>query len=223
MKSSPPAPTNALTPTHDFRPTLERLAQLSRNHLLYFRLEVGRLMLEEFFHGDADAYLSHAPDKDHRFSDFLAAHREDIRELGLGESVLRQCIVAQITISTLPPGTVEKLLFTHVVELARVDDDATRRLLAVATMDNKWSSRQLRDAVNAAAAGRWIDAQPELPGLQPAAPEAPEKQLQLGRVVTRFEKAAEDLDNLGVQLSGRTVAGQQKERVREALARLKAK
>ena len=65
--------------------------------------------------------------------------------------------------------------------------------------------------------------QPEQPGLQPAAPEAPEKQLQPGRVDTRFEKAAEDLDELGIQLSGRTVAGQQKERVREALARLKAK
>ena len=131
LKSSPPAPTNALTPTHDFRPTLERLAQLSRNHLLYFRLEVGRLMLEEFFQGDAEAYRSHSPHKDHRFSDFLAAHREDIRELGLGESVLRQCIVARITVSTLPPGTIEKLVFTHVVELARVDDDATRRLFGL--------------------------------------------------------------------------------------------
>ena len=214
----------ALTPAQDFRPTLERLAQLSRNHLLYFRLEVGRLMLEEFFHSDADAYRSHSPDKDHRFSDFLAVHRQDIRELGLGESVLRQCIVAHIAVATLPPGTVEKLLFTHVVELARVEDTATRKLLAEATTENQWSSRQLRDAVSSAAAGRWIDAQPELPGLQPAAPpETPEKQIQLGRVVTRFEKAAEDLDDLGLQLSGRTVSGLQKRRVREALERLKAK
>jgi hypothetical protein len=146
-----------------------------------------------------------------------------MRDLGLGDSVLRQCIVAYIAVAALPPGTIEKLLFSHVVELARVPDAAERNVLALATVENHWSSRQLRDAILSAAGGRWIDAKPELPGLQPAAPEPPEKAMPVGRVVTRFEKAAEELDGLGVQISGRKVTGPQKARVREALVRLKAK
>lgn len=207
----------------DFSHTLERLAQLSRNHLLFFRVEVGRLMLADFFENDPAAYRSQDPAKPHRLSDFLRLHGHFMRDLGLGESVLRQCIVAAIAVASLPPGTLEKLLFSHVVELARVADAAERNVLALATVENHWTSRQLRDAILSAEAGRWIDAQPEVPGLQPAAPALPEKVMPVGRVVTRFEKAAEELDDLGVQISGRKVTGPQKARVRDALGRLKAK
>ena len=212
-----------LVKTPDYRATLDRLAQLSRIHLVFFRLEVGRLLLEDFFGGDPAAYQSHNPTKPNRFREFLALHGPEVSELGLGERVLRQCIVAQIAVSTLPQSTLDKLLFSHVVELCRVRDMATRHRLALATTENQWSSRQLRDAVEAVAAGQWIDGQPDQPGLQPAAPEEERKSLPVGRVVTRFEKAAEDLDDLGAQFSGRKVSRPQRERVRGALERLKAK
>ena len=77
------------------------------------------------------------------------------------------------------------LLFSHIVELARVGDGATRSVLAQAAVENQWSSRQLRDAAQAAAAGKWIDGDPS-PGLQPVAPDKEEKIPQLGRVVSRL-------------------------------------
>ena len=60
------------------------------------------------------------------------------------------------------------LLFSHIVELARVGDGATRSVLA-----------------QAAVAGKWIDGDPS-PGLQPVAPDKEEKIPQLGRVVSRL-------------------------------------
>ena len=61
---------------------------------------------------------------------------------------------------SLPPEAVARLPFTHVVELSRVEDSATRSLLALATLNNNWTSRQLHDAIQAVRAGRWIDGDP---------------------------------------------------------------
>ncbi|HNC94858.1 MAG TPA: hypothetical protein PKW90_01975 [Myxococcota bacterium] len=208
----------------DHQATLARLHALSRNHLLFFRLEVGRLLLQDYFGGDPAAYHSQDPDKTQSFVGFLESCGEQLKEIGLGETVLRSCILAQAAVAALPPGTVERLLFSHIVELARVHDGATRSLLAQATIENQWSSRQLRDAAQAARAGLWIDGDPA-PGLQPVAPEEGEKAPQLGRVVSRMERSAEDLEGLSGQwrqLAGKKLTSGQKNRVKEALSRLKA-
>ncbi|HNC94612.1 MAG TPA: hypothetical protein PKW90_00735 [Myxococcota bacterium] len=212
--------------TPDYQATMGRLAALSRNHLLFFRLEVGRLLLEDFFGGEAEAYQSQDPKKaGGSFYGFVESCGEELREIGLGEQVLRQCIQAHIAVRALPVGTVERLLFSHIVELARVGDGATRSVLAQAAVENQWSSRQLRDAAQAAAAGKWIDGDPS-PGLQPVAPEEEEKIPQLGRVVSRFERSAEDLDALSSQweqVASKKLTGAQKLRVKEAIGRLRAR
>ena len=83
--------------TPDYNATMERLAALSRNHLLFFRLEVGRLLLEDFFGGEAEAYQSQDPKKaGGSFYGFVESCGEELREIGLGEPVLRQCIQAHI-------------------------------------------------------------------------------------------------------------------------------
>jgi hypothetical protein len=187
------------------------------------RLEVGRLMLELYFGGDPVAYQSHDPKKASSFTGFLDSCKEQLSELGLGEHVLRRCILTHIAVQSLPPGTVERLLFSHIVELARVEDQATRSVLALATVENQWSSRQLHDAIQAAQAGHWIDGDPA-PGLQPVAPPEPEKAPQLGRVLSRFERSAEDLESLAgqwKQLAGKKLTAVQKARAKETLTRLK--
>ena len=212
-----------LVPQHDHQATLDRLSQLSRNHLLFFRLEVGRLILQDYFGGDIQAYYSHDPKKPSSFNAFVESCRDQLNEIGLGEQVLRSCIGARIAVAGLPEGTVERLLFSHVVELARVEDGPTRSLLAQATLENQWSSRQLRDAVLSIRAGKWIDTNPA-EGLQPAAPEEEDKSPHLGRVVTRYERSVEALDELAAQwqqVREKKLSSGQKNRLREVLERFR--
>lgn len=216
--------------TPDFSSTLQRMDHLSRHHLLHFRLEVGRILLEDLFGGDANAYLSRDHTKSTRFTEFLRQCGDRMRELGMGEQVLRQCLTAHIAVAALPEDLVRSLVYTHVVELARVEDNATRLLLARATIDNGWSSKQLRDAAGAAASNRWIDAQPDVPSLQP--PEVsppystPQKAPAPGHVVSRFERAAEHLDDLTgqwAQVAGKPITPGHRQRMEDALAKLKEK
>ena len=58
------------------------------------------------------------------------------------------------------------------------------------------------------------------------APEEEEKSPQLGRVVGRFERSAEDLDALSSQweqVASKKLTGAQKLRVKEAIGRLRAR
>ena len=214
----------------DFESTLQKLEKLSRNHLLFFRVEVGKLLLDQFFDGEAAAYQSHDPTKPQRFKEFTDACIDQLSDIGLGEQVLRQCLVAHIVVKTLPHATVVKLGFSQVIELTRVPDPATRRVLAQATVENGWTARQLKGAADAVKAGKWIDGDPGRPGLQaplptdlqePAAGQV--KVLPAARVVSRFEKAVEEFDTLALHweaVSGEKLTEVQKGRVKKALAEL---
>lgn len=217
----PPAPAG------EFVAVLDHLERLTRDHQLYFRLQVGGLMLDSFFGGDAAAYLSRDPTKASKYADFVRACRDRLDDLGLGDAVLRRCVVTRIVYDSLPADLAPRLRFTHLAELAKVEDRATRSLLATASVDNGWSADQLRDAVLAARAGRWIDGQPDVPGIQPpAAAEEPARTPQLGRVVTKFERTVADLDTLAAeweQVSTKKLSGAQRKRLEEAVAALEAR
>ena len=209
----------------DFGPTLARLERLARDHFTLFRLGVGRLLLDDLFDGDGAAYLQRGAGKLQRFDAFLRQHGAQLAELGLGETTLRQCIVCRIVADGLPESVLERLRLRHLSVLAQVSDGATRSVLALASVENGWTSAQLRDAALAARAGRWIDGVPELPGLQPPQPEpvaAPPA--HLGRVVTRFERSRTDFDDLVTQLSTATrrPSGAEKARMQAALAAIVA-
>ena len=210
----------------DFGETLTRLERLARDHFTLFRLGVGRLLLDDLFDGDGSAYLERDRTKPHRFDAFLRQHGAELAELGLGETTLRQCIVCRIVADGLPESVLERLRLRHLSVLAQVPDGATRSVLALASVENGWTSAQLRDAALAARAGRWIDGAPEIPGLQPPTPEPDAAQpAQLGRVVTRFERSATDFDDLAAQLSTATrkPTGLEKARMKAALAAIVAR
>ena len=198
---APQTPSIALSAA-DFDSLVDKLATLSRNHLLYFRIEVGRAVAETFFAGDLQAYFDRDHTKTASLRKFASERKDSLEAIGLSEQLVRQCILVYLTVADLPPELVQRLVFSHVVELSRVEDMAMRRVLAHASVDNRWSLQALRDAVLSARSGRWIDGDPVKPGLQPTAPvvaEAEAKKPQAGRVVSRFEKTTAALDDLVAQ------------------------
>jgi hypothetical protein len=195
----------------NFHSTLDRLQALSRSHILYFRLEVGRLILQDFFGGDAAIYHSRDPHKLQSFRAFIEQCGPQLAELGFSEVGLRQSVLAHLAVAPLPPGTVEKLLFAHVLELARIPDPDTRGILALEAVEKNWTKMELRAATDAAL------------GAEAAPPPAPP---QLGRVVSNFEKAVGTIDSLTdqwTQLAGHKLSGRQKQRMHSSLEQLKAK
>ena len=68
-------------PTDEFAQLFARLKSLVRNHLLQFRVEVGRVILDDFFEGDLSVYGDRSHDKQKKFSAFLAANQAALEEL----------------------------------------------------------------------------------------------------------------------------------------------
>jgi hypothetical protein len=172
----------------DFDAVVADLRDLSRNHLLVFRVEVGRTIAEAFYGGDVASYRDRsAPGS---LSDFLFARKDELGDLGLGPRLIRESLLAWQVFRELPEDLRPRLVYSHVVALARVEDRATRQLLAQATLENGWRGPQLEGAIAAAASGRWIDADPK-PGLQPPEPPQPEpaKKPAVGWALKRVERS----------------------------------
>lgn len=219
---------------HDLIPTFDRLVgaleQLVQDHLLFFRVQAGRVVATELYGGDVATMREQLRRRDGLLAAFVQAHPERLDNVGLSEELLRQSLHAWAVVQLLDDEIVRGLRYTHVLELARVDDDPTRAMLARATVENGWSRAALKAAIQEVRAGQWPDRQPDVPGLQPtpAAEEAPEvverPALAPGRVVTRFEKTADDLDELADHWEGvdpAALAPAQRRRAQVALRRLR--
>ncbi len=91
---STPETTTLLPSSPDFDAILVDLAKLSRNHLLYFWVEVGRRLSESFYHDDPELYRSGFRHKEGAFRDFVVAKSAELADLGLSEQLLRQSLRA---------------------------------------------------------------------------------------------------------------------------------
>lgn len=209
-----------------YAPILGKLASLSRGMLLAFRLEAGKLMLDEYFGGSARAYRDHDPHKPDSFNQFVRTCQPELGDFGLSAQVLRQCIQARIAWDGLPASVREQLQFSHVVQLARVDEPNARARLAFDATAQHWNVAQLRDAIARNEDGRYYDTDPSTPGTQPPpVPEdAPGPAFQPGRLVTQLVKAGQDLQvwrQSWTTVDASKLRGAQRKRVREALDALK--
>ena len=219
---------NEAAPTEDFTPTLQGLLQLTQQHLLSFRIQVGALLLRDLFGGDPAAYRDRDPHKPQRFAAFLRQHGDQLSDWGLGEGVLRQSITIAIATEGLPTELIARLNLSQMVALARVEDADSRGSLALAAARNGWSARDVAAAAQAIREGKWIDGDPNIPGTQVPVlvePEAVEAKLPAGRVVARVEKAADALAELRGMWSGLSVEETRpghKRRLREAVAQAQA-
>ena len=206
---------------------LQQLALLSRDMLLAFRLQVGKLMLDHFYDSNVQSYRTHWASKESSFAAFVRACPSELVDLGLSAQIIRQCINARVTYDMLPPQVRDGLLFSHVVELARLEDPNARARLAMDITMQKWSVDQLKDAIGQLTLGNYYDTDASQPGTQPppAKPET-EKPAQPGRLVARLERAVEDLDTWAAEWTGADTSklrGVQRERAKKAMADLKAK
>jgi hypothetical protein len=222
-----PTQIERVDPKAAYADLLEQLRLLSRDMLLAFRLQVGKILLDRFYGGDIREYRNTFASKDTSFAAFVRTCPTDLTDLGLGGQVARQCINARVTYDLLPPGVRDGLLFSHVVELARLEDSTTRARLAMDTTQQRWSVDRLKDAIGQLTQGNYYDADSATPGTQPPTPlDEPEKKAQPGRLVARLERAVEDLDVWQAEwLAADTekLRGHQRERFKKALADLKAK
>ncbi len=211
----------------EFSDILHALRTLTRDFLLGFRLEVGKLMLDRFYAGDLAAYRSNDPTKSNSFNKFTQSCATDLGDLGLSVNVLRQCINARATYDTLPQEVREKLLFTQVVALARLDDPTQRARLAMDATAKNWNVDQLKDAIIKANAGRYYDTDTTEPGTQPPAePAAAEsKGRKPGRVLVQFEQTVKDLQALRADWQAadmRNFTAAHRQRAQDVLVDLKA-
>lgn len=190
----------ATTTSESFHEILADLRRLSRDHLLFYRLEVGRLLLDRFFHGRAADYRDPSSAKESSFATFTTTCADELRVFGLGERTLRDCILARVVFDTLPSPIRDALGFSHVIELTRVSDASLRARLANEVIAKDWTIRDLHLAIAAAKSGDWYDTDPETPGTQPPAPRPQSgKRPQPGRLVARTEKWLNQTDEWSAQ------------------------
>ncbi len=216
----------------DYADLLAELDHLSRELLLAFRLQAGKLFLARFFGGSAHAYRDKSHDKDATFVEFAKLCKDELSTLGLSASLARQCILARIAWDGLPEAVRTSLKFNHIVSLARVDEPTTRARLAMDAKTQGWSVIQLDDAIQRAGDGRYYDTDPATPGTQPPPDnglagqgDADTASYQPGRLVTQLVKAGKELqtwEQAWATVDASKLRGPQRQRVHQALAALKA-
>lgn len=210
----------------DYSEILQKLAHLSRDLLLTFRLEVGQLMLDQYFGGSIHAYRDQNPNKLESFNEFAKTCQDDLADFGLSPAVLRHCILARITWDGLPAQVRDQLRFNHVVALSSVGEPNDRARLAFDATRQGWSVTQLKDAIARVHEHTYYDTDPETPGTQPppAKPQAA-RDPQPGRLVTQLVKAGQDLQDwrsAWASVDAKKLRGPQRQRVVDAVAALRA-
>ena len=192
-------PQQHLTTTTPFEDILDELEALAREHLLFYRVQVGNILLQHFWGGDAHAFSSSDPTKEARFELFFTKWGENLSRYGLSKRQARDSIRAAIVVRTLPPAIAERLFLTQVLLLSRLHDPTARARVADAAIASDWSVQQLQDAVMAVRAGLPLDADPEAPGVQVPKDESAAPTPVPGRLVTRVEKLAAEVQNWTAQ------------------------
>jgi hypothetical protein len=74
---------SSVTPLAPFEDILDELETLAREHLLFYRVQVGSLPLRHFWADDAAAFSSHNPHKNARFELFFEKCEEALTRYGL--------------------------------------------------------------------------------------------------------------------------------------------
>jgi len=89
---------SSITPLAPFGDILDELETLAREHLLFYRVQVGSLLLRHFWADDAAAFSSHNPHKDARFELFFEKCGEALARYGLSKRQARNSVRASIVV-----------------------------------------------------------------------------------------------------------------------------
>jgi len=177
----------ALVIQSEYQDVVQSLRALTNQHDKAFRMGIGKLLLDRFFGGRPAEFSSSAPNKPTTFNDFLQIHAEELAGLDLSEHQLRRCVRLHICHALLPPGVRDQLSWSALLQISVLPESNQRARLAAATVQQGWTTAEVRHAVDMARAQRDWDADPETPGLQLPKP-APAPLPQPGRLVNQTEK-----------------------------------
>ncbi len=96
-------------PAPDFDELVAELAKLSRNHLLFFRIEVGRRLSNAFYGHDPARYRASRGVKGSSFRRFAAERASELADLGLSDGQLRESLCAFFVVNDLPHELITRL------------------------------------------------------------------------------------------------------------------
>ena len=221
MTTSLTDPSSTPVPFEDILDDLERLA---REHLLYYRVQVGNLLLRHFWDDDPAAFSSRDRTKSARFELFFDKCSDELTRYGLSMRQARDSVRAAIVVRRLPAEVAQRLFLSQVLELTRLADPTARVQVAKAALTYDWSVRQLRDAVTATRLGQPLEETTATPTPSPVV--AAERPPAVGRMVTRAEKLVAEVDHwseLWGQLDARRMRKPQRERLEAAVEALEAR
>ncbi|MFZ4580159.1 MAG: hypothetical protein ACOYOB_17370, partial [Myxococcota bacterium] len=130
-----------------YETTLSHLRQLNRTAYLAYALEVGRYMIDTWFDGDIRIYRDRRSPEHLPFEALLRDCRDDLVDLNLSPSTLRNYMLANAVWRELPESVRTRLDLTHLHSLAGVPDSITRVRLAHDAAELGWPTRELDRAI----------------------------------------------------------------------------
>jgi hypothetical protein len=126
------------------------LQSLTETHVLFYRLQIGQRLLDVFYNGDVRLYWRSRENPGTSWNHFVNVYHAGLRTLGLSTRTLRDCLKAASVRTRLQPLGDLPIGFSHLLELSAVESDTLREALALRTVENGWSVRVLREAVQTA-------------------------------------------------------------------------
>jgi len=110
-------------------------------------LKVGDYLLSTYFDGDASLYTDARRSKEMGFEGLLSEQRDALTEMGLKPTMLRNCVRAFVVWRGLHPQLRDGFDFSALVALAPLSDLRNREKLAGEALAQKWSAREIGQAV----------------------------------------------------------------------------
>lgn len=213
---------------NSYEDILDAIEAICRDHLLAYRVELGRLLLDQFWHGDAHAFSRRATPEEARFEDFFASSHDELQRYGISQRQARDSVRVAIVVATLPATLSTRVGVGQVLELTRLHDPSARARVMLAALEHNWSTAQMRDAVDVAMAMPDADAAALAAAVAAdadAGDDADASPPAAGRMVARAERLARDVADWSAtwrQVDASRLRGGQRQRLQAARAALKS-
>ncbi len=126
---------------------IARLATLGRDALLRYALEVGQLLVNNFFDGSIENYYDRNSHKHGSFNALLERRDRELAALGLAGTTLRSYIRVWDTWRVMPHSIRDELQLSQLRALTSLNDAGLRHELAAVAVERGWTVRELTAAV----------------------------------------------------------------------------
>ena len=144
--------TQAIVTAEQIAGQYDRVVAVLREHcgtaVIRLAVNVGRVVIDEFFQGAEENFVDRNRYKETRFADFLRERADDLAEIGLAERTLRNYVHAFLVWRTLPAPVQEASNVATLQELSRLKNPLRRVALAHESTEGHWPVRKLREVID---------------------------------------------------------------------------